>query len=223
MRERSSHGYAVFSLQSRESRGITWQILIYPSSGGFQHLVPEEGLPSHAGGEGDSVRASSLRHERLGISAARKRSVYEIPDSILVSDQPRGLRRTSSARAGCFGGAARNPPVQPESIHSRSHPPPATPLQTTPPALLPKCSLFSNTSDFWKGLQAFGGGGLLGMLKSLLQQLPLPLPYSLFLSRDRSFFSGKSFSGYKISSEPDPRCQERSQHSRRSFPSPLCG
>lgn len=61
------------------------------------------------------------------------------------------------------------------------------------------------------------------MLKSLLQQLPLPLPYSLFLSRDGSFPSGKSFSGYKISTEPGARFQERSQHSRRRFPSPLCG
>lgn len=60
LRKKSSHGYAVFSLQSRESRGIAWQILIYRSSGGFQHLVPEEGLPSHSGGEGVSVRASSL-------------------------------------------------------------------------------------------------------------------------------------------------------------------
>lgn len=63
--EESSHGYAVFSLQSRESHGITWQILINPSSGGFQHLVPEEGLPSHAGGEGESQGAiSNLSSEK---------------------------------------------------------------------------------------------------------------------------------------------------------------
>lgn len=58
------------------------------------------------------------------------------------------------------------------------------------------------------------------MLKSLLQQLPLPLPYSFFLSRDSSFPSGKSFSGYKISTEPGPRFQERSQHSQEKFPHP---
>lgn len=32
-----------------------------------------------------------------------------------------------------FGGAARNPPVRPESIPSRSHPPPGTP---PPPKVL---------------------------------------------------------------------------------------
>lgn len=61
------------------------------------------------------------------------------------------------------------------------------------------------------------------MSKSLLQQLPLPLPYSFFLSWDSSFPSGKSISGHKSSTEPGLLFQERSQHSRRSFPSPLCG
>lgn len=72
----------MFSLQSRESHGITWQILINPSSGGFQHLVPEEGLPSHAGGEGESQGAIS------NLSSEKKKRFMKSQTSILVSDQP---------------------------------------------------------------------------------------------------------------------------------------
>lgn len=73
LRKKSSHGYAVFSLRSRESHGIAWQILICPSSGGFQHLVPEKELPSPAGGEGVSVRASSLAHTQARNLSSKKK------------------------------------------------------------------------------------------------------------------------------------------------------
>lgn len=63
-----------------------------------------------------------------------------------------GQHPHEQCQSGMFWwGSKKNP-----STATREHPQQEPPTPSDP---LPKRCLFSNISDFWKGLQAFGGGG----------------------------------------------------------------